>query len=550
MNRVSVGLLGPVGLIRDGMVLSPPAPLLRALLGLLAMSAGAPLPSEELIRVIWQDQVPRDPKGALHLAACRLRTWLREAGGARHRIVTGSDGYHLDLTDDLTDLAAFRYEAGRADATYETLTLALGLWRGRPFTNVPERRSDNRLIDALLAERDAVTRRAARAALDEGQPHLATGLVERLCQGDSLDEEAHAILIEGLVATGRPGAAAMMFARIRRRLAVELGIEPGTVLRQAHRRCLGGRGEMAGASRPRSRARLVGRDRDHAGLASLVSEHRLVTAIGPPGIGKSRLCEELATQEAGRFPCGVRVVRPHEPLEAPEGSGPALLVVDDCDGRLGETRAAAERLTATRPDLTVLVTARRPLGLSGEVVWSVPPLDPGAAEQLLRTRAAEAVPGLTFDAGDLPGLRRLCAQTDGVPAVVESLASLMRAFPLTVLAEQSERDLGALIDDVNPAAVRFAAGLDQVWQELSGPQRTLLLRVATFPGDFGLRRAMSECGESPLNSGSVPGVLAALVDRCCVLPFESATGRRYRMLIPIRAMVLRRYRQPTPLSRR
>ncbi|MEU7898996.1 BTAD domain-containing putative transcriptional regulator [Nonomuraea sp. NPDC049152] len=575
MNHVSVGVLGAVGLIREGVVLTPSAPLLRALLGLLAVSAGTPVPSAELIRVVWQDRPPRDPKGALHLAACRLRIWLRGTGETRVRVVTGSDGYHLDLGGGRTDLELFRREASRADASCETLTAALGLWRGRPFDNVPERRADSRVIEALLAEQESVTRRSARAALDEGQPHLAIRLVERLCRTDSLDEEAHAVLIEGLVATGQQGAAAVTFDRIRRRLAVELGIEPGTLLRQAHLRCLtgsdppdgvqgrgGGAGESSrptedgdhgdsdhgdgddGDRGPGARARLVGREQDYAGLAALVRGRRLVTVIGPPGIGKSRLCAELAVREAGHFPCGVRVVGPRESLSVPEGTGAALLVADDCDGRMGEVRAAAERLTAARPDLTILVTARRPLGLSGEVIWSLGPLDPDAGERLLRDRAAEAVPGLTFGADDQPWLRRLCALADGMPAVIESLASLMRTFPLEVLAEQAERELGALIDDVNPAAARLTAGLDQVWQGLSSSQRIMLLRAAAFPGDFGLTCAVAECAEPPLDAASVPGVLAALVDRCCVLPFESAAGRRYRLLVPVRAMVLRRYRLP------
>ncbi|MGW5685787.1 BTAD domain-containing putative transcriptional regulator [Nonomuraea sp. NPDC003754] len=581
MNHASVGVLGAAGLIRDDVVLTPSAPLLRALLGLLAVSAGTPVPSAEIIRVVWQDQPPRDPKGALHLAVCRLRAWLSASGETRLRVVTGSDGYHLDLDGGRTDLEVFRHEVARTDATSETLTAALALWRGRPFANVPERRADSRIIESLLAEQDTVTRRAARTALDEGRPQLAIDLVERLCRADSLDEEAHAILIDGLVATGQQGAAAVTFDRIRRRLAVELGIEPGMLLRQSHLRALtgsdppdgtqgrsGGTGETArpadGHHRedgdrgdhgdsgghgededqgPGARARLVGRERDHAGLAALVRRRRLVTVIGPPGIGKSRLCAELAVRVSGHFPCGVRLARPHEPLAPPPGAGPALLVADGCDERMGEVRAAVERLTTARPDLTVLVTARRPLGVSGEVIWSLGPLEAEAAERLLRARAAEAVPGLDFGPDDLPWLRRLGALADGVPAVIESLASLTRAFPLRVLAEQAEHDLGALIDDVNPAAARFAEGLDQLWQGLSSLQRVLLLRVAAFPGDFGLPCAMGECAEPPLDAASVPGVLAALVDRGCVLPFESATGRRYRLLVPVRAMVLRRYRQ-------
>ncbi|MBE1558765.1 AfsR/SARP family transcriptional regulator [Nonomuraea africana] len=551
MNEEFVGVLGPIGLVRGGVLHSPPSPVVRALLGMLAASPG-PLATESLIEVVWRHNPPRDPRGALHLAVCRLRGWLRETA-AGSRIVTVASGYHLDLDGGVTDLTLFRAEASRPDASLESLSDSLALWRGRPFANVPGKRFDSRLVDSLLAERDDVTRRAARAAIEQGDPELAIRLIEPLCHFESLDEAAHGVLMEALVAAGRQGTATMVYDRIRQRLAVELGIEPGTQLQQAHLACLGRSaaggprgGEGAKPPRPRPGGRALGRESDVAQVAGLLAGHHMVTVIGPPGVGKTRLALELFAEAADQDRDGVRYLSLGEAtaekeLERLPETGTELVVIDDCDSRPDLVRGPLARLLMSRRSPTVLLAAHRPLGISGEVTWAMRPLDPEATETLFRRRAAEAVPGLSLTAKDRPHVWSLCRQADGLPAVVESLAALLRTFPLPVLAEHAVADLGSLIDGANPSAVLFGSGVHQVWRGLTSSQQLLLLRLAGLPHDFSVECAIAVCGGAPLDHRMVLNSLAALVDNCLVLPYESGSGRRYRLLTPIRAMILHHY---------
>ncbi|WP_433368816.1 AfsR/SARP family transcriptional regulator [Streptosporangium sp. CA-115845] len=598
MSKEYVGVLGPVGLVRDGVLDSPQAPLPRALLGLLAV-AEAPLSPESLIGMLWRHDPPRDPRSALHLAVFRLRNWLR-ANGAEVRIVTAATGYHLDA--GRTDLALFREWTAGSEASFESLSRALGLWRGLPFANVPGKRFDSRLADTLLTERDAVTIRAARAATRQGRPAVAVALAEPLCHPESLDEAAHAVLIEALVAVGRQGAAALVYDGIRRRLATELGISPGTLLRQAHLACLSdpmdddGLGGTGPATRRPGFDRPPDREDELARVAGLVAEHRVVTVIGPPGVGKTGFAARIAADGAGRRYTDVRRLELTETaargrrvdgpaMDRPTSDRPAsdrpasdrptrdglpetetaLLVIDSGSCPPDLVRDVVERLIERRTPLAVLVVASRPLGISGEVIWAMRPLDLGAAELLFRRRAGEAVPGLVLTVREQPYVRELCRQADGLPVVVESLAALLRTFPLRELARQAAADLGSLIDDANPAAVRFTAGLDRVWRELTGPQRALLLRLTTLHRDFGMEDVTPDgtggagardvdgagtgCRDTDPPAGRHPMLnsLAALVDSGLVLPFETASGRRYRLLSPIRAMIAHHYAERVPL---
>ncbi|MDP4503000.1 AfsR/SARP family transcriptional regulator [Nonomuraea turcica] len=527
MRNVVVGVLGPVGLVRDGALHAPPAPVLRALLGLLA-SASTPIAAQALIDVVWRHDPPRDPKGALYLAACRLRAWLRESD-TDLQIVTDANGYYLDLGESASDLGLFRREAARSDATFQSLSQALGLWRGRPFTNVPARRVDTRLVKVLLTERDAVIRRSAQVALDEGRPALAIKLIQPLCHSESLDEAAHAILMTGLTTLGQQGSAIQVFDTIRRRLATELGIGPGTQLQQAHTDSLGRR-----QSRPRTR--LLGRAIECEQIGALLAEHRLVTVIGPPGVGKTRLTAEIAlTHPGGRYvrlsdfagdDAARRIVAKHA------DAGATLLAIDGCDDRLDLVAQLTQPFLAGNDSTAVLIAANRPLGLSGEATWVTRPLDKASCEKLFRLRATQAVPGLSFSSDDQSYVRSLCGQADGIPAVVEFLASLLRALPLATLAAS---DLSSLMDATAP----FAKSLDAAWDELTEPEQTLLLQAAALGRQFSLESLTAQ----PLNA------LAALVDRGLVLSEETPAGRRYRLLAPIRTLMLATYADRAPGGR-
>ena len=144
--------------------------------------------------------------------------------------------------------------------------------------------------------------------------------------------------------------------------------------------------------------RFVGRRRELAELAALLRRTRLVTLVGPPGAGKTRLAVELANRIRGRYPDGVHLVPLHqasrvapavaavlavatpgratsrEAVAAALAGRTALLVLDTCEHLVGDCAEAVAALARYAPGLSVLATSREPLRVPGEVAYPVPAL--------------------------------------------------------------------------------------------------------------------------------------------------------------------------------
>ncbi|WP_336214191.1 AfsR/SARP family transcriptional regulator [Nonomuraea sp. LPB2021202275-12-8] len=539
MASGSVGVLGPVGLLSSGGLVSPRPPVLRALLGTLAAHAPEPVPAALLTSTIWEQDCPAHPKATLHLAVHRLRRWLEEQPG-EVALVTGSDGYRLDLNGGTTDLAEFRTLTATPGGDEAGLHRALALWRGRPFADVPGHRVDTELVEALLAERQAVIRRYARSALGAGRLTSAESLLRSACQADPLDEEAHALLIESLSGLGRTAAALAVYDRVRRRLSAELGMSPGSQLRLAHQRVLNRPANGSGSPGGPAPVFLTGRREALESLAGGLCRERIVTLTGPPGAGKSALALAAANAAALRLECAVTVMD----LEAQSVShlgelpgGPHILLLARCDGQVADVKRAIHALTGSAPGLVVLATAAGVLGMPGEVPVAVGPLEPAAAEELLIRRAAAFLPS-TFHGPDARHwVDLILARTGGLPSAIEIAASLLRTLAPDSLAGVLTRDARVLLDGRDATGTTLAARIQRAHRTLAEREQLLLARFARLPEEFGLADAESGCASEPLSASAVVRGLIRLVDQSFVQPVDHPHGRRYRILEPIRRFV-------------
>lgn len=605
-TQLLVGVLGPVVLVRDGVSLTPKAAVLRALLGALTVVSPAALPPESLIATVWGGRPPRDTRATLQLAVCRLRHWLKESVGDLIAVSTGPDGYRLDLGTTTSDLTRFRVLTGGRDDTYETLAEAVQLWRGTPLANVPPQRTDPDMVAGLREEHAAAVRRCAVAAMAEGQAQHSVTLLRPLCRRDDLDEEAHALLIEALTASGQRAAALSEFDRIRRRLATGLGMEPGVQLRTTYQRLLGQSITVAAAHRhapslvvkapawrgPRPLVTLVGRDQDRASTARLLRQSRLVTIAGPGGVGKTALALDVARSAGELHPDGVAVamlgvVTTEQDVsrkigrvygvtedafaeadargEGALGTQRSLLVLDNCEHLLPELASLVYRLLAAAPHITVLATSRQPIGISGEVVWRLDPLrvpeggrtvDPRTpAIQLFLRRAVEAVPSFTVDDTDVDRVSRICQRLDGLPLALELAAAQLRTLTLADLDERLAKELNVLSARVQRDDLRHSsltAAFDWSYRLLDKAERRLLAQLSIFAGGFTLEEAEALCVRAAPSHSDVLPTLAALVERSLVQPYDTAEGRRYRLLHTVREFVRKRLvqtAQPSPRQR-
>ncbi|MFG2286701.1 BTAD domain-containing putative transcriptional regulator [Streptomyces sp. NPDC048595] len=358
-------------------------------------------------------------------------------------------------------------------------------------------------------------------------------------------------------------------------------------------------GAAAGpAPRPRTNlptplTALLGRQGAVHRVGGLLAAHRLVTLTGPGGVGKTRLALESAGRSSDAFPDGVWLVELaalSRPDDTPGGeragkctaaevaeavlavlgiregaaAGPVaerlvgavrgkrlLLVLDNCEHVVEAAAEVAAALLAAAPELRALVTGREPLGLAGEVVWTVPPLEPAGARALFAARAGAADPGFVLDADTAPAVAEICRRLDGIPLALELAATRVRALGV--------RELSARLDDRFrlPAAGRrgaparqqtLRAMIDWSWELLSLPERTVLRRLAVQADGCTLEAAETVCAGDGVRRDEVLELLVRLVDRSLVAVAPTPYGVRYRLLETVAAYCLERLREAGELT--
>ena len=284
----------------------------------------------------------------------------------------------------------------------------------------------------------------------------------------------------------------------------------------------------------------VGRESELAELLSLLRKHRMLTLVGPAGVGKTRLAAELAgrarrtevrTVELGRLSRPEQVVQAFaEAVGVYQHAGVALrttllheltnrrilLLVDNCEHLVEECCAVVDALLSRCPHVQVLATSREALRSIGEVVYPLHGMEADAAK-LFTERAGTS--------GDHAAIAAICVRLDGLPLAVELAAKLSESMPLAELADRLDHRLDLLSDageQVRHQSLRAAIA----WSHdlLTAPEKELFRRLALLPGGFGLEIAQV------VHRGAVIGLLAALQAKSLVV----RENGRFRMLESVR----------------
>ena len=319
----------------------------------------------------------------------------------------------------------------------------------------------------------------------------------------------------------------------------------------------------------------LGREPELARLARLLDGSRLLTLVGPPGVGKTRLAVEAARVVGARFADGVSFV-PLAPLDTPdqvlptiaqrlgvvEGRGirlgealttwlrpkNVLLVLDNFEHVVGAGMEVLDLLRAC-PHLWVIVTSRVPLHLSGEQLLPVAPLpvpvapeatpvgilEGFAAVRLFVERTRAVQPDFAPALAELRTVAAICKQLDGLPLAIELAAARVRLFPPSALLPRLSRRLRLLTTVAldQPARQRtLRATIDWSYALLAGDERAVLRRLAVFAGGCSLEAAEAVCGGQ--EAGDVPDAVARLVDKSLVVAEGGADEVRIRLLETIR----------------
>ena len=318
---------------------------------------------------------------------------------------------------------------------------------------------------------------------------------------------------------------------------------------------------------PAEATSFVGRRRELAELRKKFAGARLVSLVGPGGVGKSRLALRAATDLSRGFPSGawwVELAEVREPalvanaalaaldLRDQAGTEPLalvlahlrerqlLLVLDNCEHLLEATATLVAEVIRAAPAVRVIATSREPLSAPGEHVLPVPPLElpsTDAAEPLHRLRQNEAVMlfveraeaasgAFELTAANRGPVADLCRRLDGLPLAIELAAVRTRILTVEQILERLSDRFG-LLTGGGPAALprhkTLETAIDWSYELLSAAEQTLLRRLCVFAGKFTLEDVEGVCNLDEAPAGETLELLSSLVDKSLVIK-EDARG--------------------------
>jgi predicted ATPase/DNA-binding SARP family transcriptional activator len=519
-----------------------------AVLGYLAL-ADRWVTREELLALFWPDRPEATARGNLRPLLAKL---------SREPLVVGLERERTRVRWPVeSDHAAF-LAAHRERRWDDVWRLVEGeLLEGVTASRAPEFESWLQIERATVEDaRRAAGLRIADAALAAGDLERASEVLASLHRGDPLDE---VVLRRWMVALARGGARADALATYEQFVELcrdELGAAPEAATSEVAKAVRSGHERSAAERVPEPRASgrvavpvpltpLVGRRNEVAELLGRL-EHpacRLLTLVGPGGIGKTRLALEAARVVARRVGDSVRVVDLSAvsdgdamvgaiasavgvELEAGVGatravsealaSSAMLLVLDNVE-HLAAAPSVVTELLAGAPTLRILATSRSSLGLSAEWHYVVEGLshltdgdsevgpsraarshapgttsEPSEAAALFIAAGERATPGFAPSRRKLHRLELIAARLGGSPLAIELAAAWVRVLDVDAIADELVRGFGLLTHDAPDQSARHASVqhvLDQSWSRLQTREQAAMRRLAVFRGGFDIDAA-------------------------------------------------------------
>jgi len=572
----------------------------RALLFYLAMEADRAQRRETLAGLLWPDYPERSARTNLSNALSNLRTVLADRGANDVRepyLLVSRETIQFNAGSDYwLDTRAFDERVKHAPVKGQQGEKTVTLYRGRflegfSLSDSPAFEQWALIIRERLQQQMGVALKGLGATYEElGDYARAQTVARRQLELEPWHEGAHRALMRALALSGERASALAQYEACAQTLEQELGAAPSPETAALYEQIRDGGLTSEGAeSRREARTDLprhnlparitsfIGRERELSQLTAQITdpETRLVTVVGPGGMGKTRLALEVARRQLASlsssqaapasFPAGAWLVELSpigDPGEVPLAVASALgarpqqgrelvdilvdslqtrellLVLDNCEHLLAGVARLVSHLVSRCPQLTVLATSREALRIPGEQIVEVTPMaaslsgsDPVLAQvdiesalgsdavQLFAARAAAVRPGFATDESNVADVVNICRRLDGMPLAIELAAARLRALSLQdVAARLDDRfallDRGSRVAEPRQQTLRNAVAWS--YDLLDRTEQALFDRLSVFRGGFTLRAAEGVCAGGGIPEGAVLDLLADLVDKSMV----------------------------------
>lgn len=579
MAHLTIRLLGPFHVTLDGEPITNfESNKVRALLACLVIEPNRPRSREALAGLLWPDQPERTARHNLRQALSNLRQAIRDRDAdppflrITHRTVqfNPDSDYQLDVVRFDALVAASEAHAHSCLETckpcIQRLEQAIELYRGEFLAGLF-------VGDSVSFEEWMLLRRERfhRLALDKLY-HLANHYerrreydrarryARRQVELEPWREEAHQQLMRLLARSGQRSAALAQYERCRRALAEELGVEPGEETKTLYER-IRAAGDTSPHNLPVQLTSFVGREEELSQIAERLEDPgcRLLTLVGPGGIGKTRLALQSATEQFGLFLQGVFFV-PLAPLSSatflvsaiadaldfsfagakePQTQllnylqGKEMLLVLDSFEHLLEGATLLPEILRRAPEVKIVVTSRERLRLQAEWVFQIGELpfperfvageiQKYSAVRLFLDRARRRDARFSVSVGNSAAIVQICRLVGGVPLGIELAAASVADLSCAQIATQIEDNLDFLetsLRDVPQRHRSARAVFEHSWNLLSAEEQAVFQRLSVFRGGFEAQAAQNVAGASPR-------ILSALADKSLV---QKGAGDRYQV---------------------
>jgi predicted ATPase/DNA-binding SARP family transcriptional activator len=563
MPRLVIQVLGPFIVTKDGQPVVFSYDKVRALLVYLVVAARQsvsgtnPISRARLASLLWPDQPQSAAQDSLRQALSRLRSLIDDRDALTPFLLVEHDTVQVNQASSLeVDLYTFEDALAKAAAHHHRslpscpicaaqLEKAAGLMCGDFL-------EDLSLPDSDLFENWATTQRErikiqalevfselAQFYERRGDPDRTLTYATCQIQIDPYHEPAHRQIMQALVRSGQRSQAVLHFNRLKQLLEDDLGILPTTetlalfeTIRQGNN--LPDPFTVRVHNLPVPLAPLVGRSVELSELLVWISDpdRRLISLVGPGGVGKTRLAIQAvqqaacmfsggalfvtltriaaaATQAASELPAALAAaiagalgitgsVDPWPQVLAALAKQEMLLVLDGVEHVLAGCARVAELLEAN-PGLVILTTTRQRLDLPGEWIFGLGGLDTPPAYMKSQMEAYSAVslfcqcarqvnPSFELSDANQASIGEICRLVDGLPLAIRLAAAWSRSLSCTEIAAEISRSLDILSGQPRPgmeagqSSVR--AVFEQSWNQLAPPDREVFQRLSVFRGGF------------------------------------------------------------------